>query len=1069
MPELSRLVIEVDSKGVLKAEGDLSQFQRILGKTGKDTDDLTKKFGAFQLVVNKLPGPLKSVVSGIMGIVSPATVAASALAGLGVAAVKNVKESIQAYQDYEVQVIRLGAVLEATGSKAWTTSKELSNYARSLSVSTGRSSNEIMQMQSVLLGFTGIAEENFNRLTKNMVDMADVMGGSMVSAANTFGKALENPTESIGALSRYGFKFTDQQKNLIKELEKTNDLMGAQKVILESMEKAFGGAAEATGKSIDGLKRRVSGLKEEHKALSAEYYNMISISKWWNEMQMDQYTALNDVMAAEIELRTIRDKKNDGTDTASDLYREAEIILKMVEKTKDLQTGNTGLKAIVHSYRSQENTMKFIINRYQPMIDAEKKRTSELEKQLKLLEDSQNVYKTLIGGAKEWWEKSPLGQIEKLEENISELGNYLKANQKDGKKRERVDGGIWIEKDVKMPLSPDDIKYGTAQLEDYRKQLKKLKEDLDNVNKPFRDWVQLLSQATGFSETAIGGVWNEESRKWQGGMGGLATVEKYADELQAIQKRFLSSAPDGGFIYEALGLNESDVFKNTAQQMQSLVQMMTGARIKDPWSVSNESYQRALELLEKYSALSDSSAFKAVITELERERKLIEGSVNERVYSQIEESLKSQGVNDPTTQQVILAMNKNGENHIASLTGQLNDAGKSTYDLAVKRLMLEHGITEETAQQAISVQKQIDYITSGYDFMGGIAAAIDDALRSIRSGEGGHGQYAGARFAQAGMQMAEGSDAGNFINGLQQGGIWGAIIETLVGALVKVVGGMEEMDKVMNPVTELFSSLEGILNFFYEILSQLGDEFIDAFKPVFALFGEILQAIKPLVSEILGTFTGMLKDIFATLMPVIAIVREVIAPILNELSKGLRRFYDGLRWFVDKITGGLFSAMNDWADTIELVNKEKEDELARLKAINEQYKNLLIALREQEEYYLTQRRSLNAQFAIEQFQARSVNDMILSPHGAFSTDPRDYIIATKNPHELMGGSTVNVHVHNNTNATVTTQERTGADGSKEIIVLIDGVIQQGLASGKYDGAFDAMNARRGGMRVVQPV
>jgi hypothetical protein len=93
--------------------------------------------------------------------------------------------------------------------------------------------------------------------------------------------------------------------------------------------------------------------------------------------------------------------------------------------------------------------------------------------------------------------------------------------------------------------------------------------------------------------------------------------------------------------------------------------------------------------------------------------------------------------------------------------------------------------------------------------------------------------------------------------------------------------------------------------------------------------------------------------------------------------------------------------------------------------------------------------------------------MILSPHGAFSTNPRDYIIATKHPETLMGGgsSPVYINVINNSNATVTTQEKTNADGAKEIKIIVDGLVQHGLASGTYDNALDAASVRRKGRRV----
>jgi hypothetical protein len=54
-------------------------------------------------------------------------------------------------------------------------------------------------------------------------------------------RVMDNPVESIGALARYGFKFSGAQKEMIKNFTKTNQLAEAQKIILQSIENVFGG------------------------------------------------------------------------------------------------------------------------------------------------------------------------------------------------------------------------------------------------------------------------------------------------------------------------------------------------------------------------------------------------------------------------------------------------------------------------------------------------------------------------------------------------------------------------------------------------------------------------------------------------------------------------------------------------------------------------------------------------------------------------------------------------------------------------------------------------------------
>ena len=95
--------------------------------------------------------------------------------------------------------------------------------------------------------------------------------------------------------------------------------------------------------------------------------------------------------------------------------------------------------------------------------------------------------------------------------------------------------------------------------------------------------------------------------------------------------------------------------------------------------------------------------------------------------------------------------------------------------------------------------------------------------------------------------------------------------------------------------------------------------------------------------------------------------------------------------------------------------------------------------------------------------------MILSPSGAFSTDPEDYIIATKHPENLMGGNAAPVYVTviNNSNASVSAQENASADGAREIQVIVDGLVNHGLVSGKYDAALDIAASRKAGKSVYQ--
>ena len=139
----------------------------------------------------------------------------------------------------------LKSTLEATGATAWTTFEELEEMASGLQQKTNFAASSIESMQSVLLGFRNITGETFGEATKAILDMATVMKMDLSSAAQSIGKALDDPIHGMDSLKKQGFNFTAAQKQVIQSFLDAGDAASAQKIILDELNGTFGGAAEA--------------------------------------------------------------------------------------------------------------------------------------------------------------------------------------------------------------------------------------------------------------------------------------------------------------------------------------------------------------------------------------------------------------------------------------------------------------------------------------------------------------------------------------------------------------------------------------------------------------------------------------------------------------------------------------------------------------------------------------------------------------------------------------------------------------------------------------------------------
>lgn len=154
--------------------------------------------------------------------------------------------SVAAFNKQAQAIAQVEAGIESTGMAAGFTSKELQKMATDLQRNTLFGDERILSdLTANLLTFTNITGERFAQTQKAALNLAARVGQDLTSSAIQLGKALNDPIANLGALSRTGIQFSDEQTDLIKNLAQTNRLAEAQTIILEELEKQYGGSAEA--------------------------------------------------------------------------------------------------------------------------------------------------------------------------------------------------------------------------------------------------------------------------------------------------------------------------------------------------------------------------------------------------------------------------------------------------------------------------------------------------------------------------------------------------------------------------------------------------------------------------------------------------------------------------------------------------------------------------------------------------------------------------------------------------------------------------------------------------------
>lgn len=176
----------------------------------------------------------------------------ASITALGLPFAGLVAAAVGSFSDSQKAIAQLDATLKSTGGKAGVTKDAALKLASSLQRVTTYSDEAVLSGENLLLTFTNIGSDVFDQATTAALDMSTAMGQDVKSSAIQLGKALNNPVEGLTALTRVGVTFSDEQKALIKSLQDSGDMAGAQTVILQELQKEFGGSAVAAGSTFAG-------------------------------------------------------------------------------------------------------------------------------------------------------------------------------------------------------------------------------------------------------------------------------------------------------------------------------------------------------------------------------------------------------------------------------------------------------------------------------------------------------------------------------------------------------------------------------------------------------------------------------------------------------------------------------------------------------------------------------------------------------------------------------------------------------------------------------------------------
>lgn len=163
--------------------------------------------------------------------------------------IRFVKQFTEASKEQEIAVKRVSNVIKSQGYISGLTTKQVRNYASALQETTGVTDEVILKSSQLLLSFSSINKDIFKEAQRTALDMTAGLNAGAISTETlktqtmALGKALEDPVKGMASLRRMGTTFNAETKTLITTLVEEGKVLEAQKILLQEINKQYGGNA----------------------------------------------------------------------------------------------------------------------------------------------------------------------------------------------------------------------------------------------------------------------------------------------------------------------------------------------------------------------------------------------------------------------------------------------------------------------------------------------------------------------------------------------------------------------------------------------------------------------------------------------------------------------------------------------------------------------------------------------------------------------------------------------------------------------------------------------------------